>query len=693
MRITNKIMQNNSLYNINNNKVTEDQLNSMMATGKKITRPSDDPVIAIRSLRLRSNVVQLSQYYEKNAKDAESWLDVTADALSTITTVLTDCVKQATKGANKDLTLDDMDIIVTQLDALSKEYYSTGNADFAGRYVFTGFRTETPLTFDKKTAADYTDINDEFNSRAIGTSSRVLNKHLLDSSDILNATSTPVYEHDIEETTVGRLRLSYDNLNYKTGDGNTAELRYREELTQPATSVLGDPIDVINLTYKTNDGDNRTVTIPVDNNGDYLVRSEGIEYHAYTDNEGNYKITATDISTNIIESSFSMNKEGIMESFAGNVDSAITSLDSKQVTTVTFTADSKISVRLPLLPAVGQSYEVALDIPGFIATVNSDGTYKIKDNNTTNNSDGSERNTIVNVTGNGSINSSYSETVYVFDQTTQKNIIYATDSEATIDAMYKAINDGEKQAVFNAATGEILLGKALEQKLSTLPDIINANTIDAVYDKKEWEKGDIKPEHLFSCEYTDDNGKTILYNKGSAPHDIAYDVGYTQSVVVNSTADEVFTTSVMRDVSDLSKILTELKELNGTLDTLNSKLTSDLSESNKAKINAEIAAAQKAYNYLREEIQKEFEHKISSYQDALDIANIAVTSNGTRSKRLDLVNQRLMNQTTTFKELQSDNEDVDLAEAATKLTTAQVTYEASLMATGKISQSSLFNYI
>ena len=61
MRITNKIMQNNSLYNINNNKVSEDQLNTMMSTGKKITRPSDDPVIAIRALRLRSNVTQLSQ--------------------------------------------------------------------------------------------------------------------------------------------------------------------------------------------------------------------------------------------------------------------------------------------------------------------------------------------------------------------------------------------------------------------------------------------------------------------------------------------------------------------------------------------------------------------------------------------------------------------------------------------------------
>ena len=126
MRITNKIMQNNSLYNINNNKINEDTLNTMMSTGKKLTRPSDDPVIAIRALRLRSNVTQLSQYYEKNAKDAESWLDVTADALSTITSVLTDSVKQATKGANKDLTLDDLSTIITQMDALAKEYYSTG---------------------------------------------------------------------------------------------------------------------------------------------------------------------------------------------------------------------------------------------------------------------------------------------------------------------------------------------------------------------------------------------------------------------------------------------------------------------------------------------------------------------------------------------------------------------------------------
>ncbi|MBR5047082.1 MAG: hypothetical protein IKX76_02485, partial [Eubacterium sp.] len=203
MRITNKIMQNNSLYNINNNKVTEDQLNTMMSTGKKLTRPSDDPVIAIRALRLRSNVTQLSQFYEKNAKDAQSWLDVTADALSTITAVLTDSVKQATKGANKDLTLDDLETLVTQMDALANEYYSTGNVDYAGRYVFTGYRTDTALTFDKTTTAIYSDINDEFNAENIGTASRVLNKYKLDSTTILDSNTEAVYEHDIVERTVG----------------------------------------------------------------------------------------------------------------------------------------------------------------------------------------------------------------------------------------------------------------------------------------------------------------------------------------------------------------------------------------------------------------------------------------------------------------------------------------------------------
>ncbi|MCR4832839.1 MAG: hypothetical protein K5900_04625 [Butyrivibrio sp.] len=711
MRITNKIMQNNSLYNINNNKVAEDQLNTMMSTGKRITRPSDDPVIAIRALRLRSNVTQLSQYYEKNAKDAESWLDVTADSLSTVTDVLTDCVKQATKGANMDLTLDDMSIIVTQMDALAKEYYSTGNVDYAGRYIFTGYRTDTSLSFSTTTTADYTDINDEFNSSDVGSSKRVLGNYLLESSALLSTDDVPL-ESDITECSVGKIRLSYDNLNYISGESNTATLKFREDLTQPATSTLSGTVEVINATYKTTNGETRYISVPIDtydgttDTASKTVTIDGITYTATANTDGTYEISFSEDDTKY---TIALTEDGAYEGAYdedGNptdyIQSASTSVETVSESTITYTdtvdgTATQTTVTIPLLSAIGQTYTITLD-GTHEATVNSDGTYTIKTTTAVSEDDGTTSNVVINVTSNGSIHSSYKEYSLTIDT---DNIIYSTTSEEEIDAAYTTLSGDASEtalAYLNAATGEVLLNGYLKDKLSVLPDIINANSIDVVYDKKEWESGDIRPENLFNCTYNydDTSGVTqqILYNKGSAAHTIAYDVGFAQSVVVNTTADAVFTTDVKRDIDDLNNVLNKLKQIDSTITTLEAKLD-ELTEDTEEYITVqkELGAAQKSYNYLRSQLQEEFEHKITSMQKALDTANIAVTDNGTRSKRLDLINTRLMGQTTTFKTLQSENEDVDLAETITQLTSAQVTYEASLMATGKISQSSLMNYI
>ena len=46
MRITNNMIMNNAKVNINGNKVAVDAGDTQMTTQKKISRPSDDPVIA-----------------------------------------------------------------------------------------------------------------------------------------------------------------------------------------------------------------------------------------------------------------------------------------------------------------------------------------------------------------------------------------------------------------------------------------------------------------------------------------------------------------------------------------------------------------------------------------------------------------------------------------------------------------------
>ena len=155
MRITNKIMQNNSLTNINNNKILQDNLNTQISTQKKITRPSDDPVVAIRALRLRTNLSEITQYHEKNVEDAKSWLSVTEDALGTVSEVITDMYEECQKGAEESLTAENRKAILENLKELRDEIYSTGDADYAGRSIFTGYRTQSKLLFQEDTTQQY----------------------------------------------------------------------------------------------------------------------------------------------------------------------------------------------------------------------------------------------------------------------------------------------------------------------------------------------------------------------------------------------------------------------------------------------------------------------------------------------------------------------------------------------------------
>ncbi|MBQ7679698.1 MAG: hypothetical protein IJT34_07595, partial [Butyrivibrio sp.] len=438
--------------------------------------------------------------------------------------------------------------------------------------------------------------------------------------------------------------------------------------------------------------------------------------------------------------------------------------DNKESTALFSDNYDNSEVTIPLLKSQDQQYTIDVIYHNgkkyseaapynFKATVNSDNTYTIENSNqytdpTTGkvvNADAkfdkdtdALQTTFIQMTENGSISSSYTENSLTIDG---QHIIYRTTPQGNkeansarskeleeddvagvpnVDWVYQKLDQKKDEIMvvdagdqaqdilyLNADTGEVLMSQALKDRLASLKTVLNANTIDVVYDKKEWTEGDIQPQHLFKCTYVGSDGSDdtikemdgkirehdVLYNGGFRGHDIQYDVGYNQRITVNTTADTVFTANVKRDVDDLSNIMDQLNQVNTVINTLKEKLASTTDPDDKNTIQNEINAAQKAYDYLRTDLQKEFEHKITSMSEALDAANVAVTQNGTRSRRLELIQTRLQNQQTTFKVLQSNNEDADIAETATGLTTAQTTYQASLIATGKISQTSLMDYI
>ena len=155
MRITNKMMTNNMMSNINKNRLSMSKLEQQYSTSKKIQRPSEDPIIAVRALKLRTNLAEVEQYHDKNIPDAKAWMDITETALTTVHGLLHDINTYCVQGSSDQLQPSDRSDIVQNLEQLKTQIYHEGNSSYAGRYVFTGYKTDSSLLFDKKKDLTY----------------------------------------------------------------------------------------------------------------------------------------------------------------------------------------------------------------------------------------------------------------------------------------------------------------------------------------------------------------------------------------------------------------------------------------------------------------------------------------------------------------------------------------------------------
>lgn len=219
MRVTNNMITSNTKNNINANKVLVDKYNTQMTTQKKINKPSENPVIAIRSLRMQTSLTHIDQYLNNNISDASSWLDITDTALNNMKTILTDVRSLCVKGGTDTLKEDDRQTILKQLQALSDQIYAEGNADFSGRTVFTGYRTTEQLTFKTDEQDTTYSIQQKLSYSDISES-----RYTYGTVDV-PADASQSFDEDIliGENTYERFRLAYGNINGKdTSDGTAA---------------------------------------------------------------------------------------------------------------------------------------------------------------------------------------------------------------------------------------------------------------------------------------------------------------------------------------------------------------------------------------------------------------------------------------------------------------------------------------
>ncbi len=154
MRITNGMMISNMIRNLGNNQERLSKYQNQLDTGKKISVPSDDPVVAARALKLRTDVAKVEQY-QKNLGDAESWLDATDEALSKLGEVLHRGRELSVQAANGTNTPEETQKIGAELKQLRLQAVQLANSTYAGRYIFSGFKTDQKLINDDENSVDF----------------------------------------------------------------------------------------------------------------------------------------------------------------------------------------------------------------------------------------------------------------------------------------------------------------------------------------------------------------------------------------------------------------------------------------------------------------------------------------------------------------------------------------------------------
>ncbi len=154
MRITNNMIVANTIKNLNNSASRVNEAQERVSTEKKISLPSDDPIIATRAIKYRSYVDTIEQY-QKNTDDVTSWQSTTDGALSDLSDIMGQVRTLVVKASSDTLSDTDKSAIKEQISELQQNAIDVMNTSYGGRYIFGGYSTgEAPYALESTGLTD-----------------------------------------------------------------------------------------------------------------------------------------------------------------------------------------------------------------------------------------------------------------------------------------------------------------------------------------------------------------------------------------------------------------------------------------------------------------------------------------------------------------------------------------------------------
>jgi flagellar hook-associated protein 3 FlgL len=161
MRITFNTVNRHMQYVIGNRYEDLAKIQEQLATGKRLLRPSDDPVDVANDLKLRSKMSQLNQF-KRNIEDGLGYMGVTDTAMYSMNELMQRMRELAIQGASDTQSDKERLYLAQEVEQLLRQMVGLTNSEYKGDYIFGGTHTKiTPFPIEKseaKSAQDYTDL-------------------------------------------------------------------------------------------------------------------------------------------------------------------------------------------------------------------------------------------------------------------------------------------------------------------------------------------------------------------------------------------------------------------------------------------------------------------------------------------------------------------------------------------------------
>jgi flagellar hook-associated protein 3 FlgL len=147
MRVTQGMLASNSLRNLSNSYTQMGKYQDQLSTGKKITKPSDDPVVAMKGMYYRSNLSEVEQY-KRNLSESYLWMENSEAGVEHVNEALQRVRELTVQGANGTLSDSDKEAVAREIEQIKKDIMTVANTQVAGRYIFNGTNTSNPPVAD-----------------------------------------------------------------------------------------------------------------------------------------------------------------------------------------------------------------------------------------------------------------------------------------------------------------------------------------------------------------------------------------------------------------------------------------------------------------------------------------------------------------------------------------------------------------